>query len=485
MRNSSSRAITRARVVLLVTAAALAVAGAPARAADWPGYGLDDANTRSQGAETALGSFTVLFAHKLWRDSTLKGSTGTPAIAGGVAYVTGWDGTVRALGLRTGAELWRTTVVAPGPGVNTVVDGSIAVADDLVYAGTGTGHVVALDRATGQEQWRVHAAPWDDGHVWSSPRLFGDHLVVGIGSEEVSEDKDEYVTHGAVVALDPATGDEQWRFYVTEPDGSTGAGGSVWSTAAYDAALGLVYIGTGQHVEGTNSPYTDALLALDVSTGELRWSRQYTSGDLYRIFKLPPNGVDYDIGASPNLFTAGGRPAVGVADKGGRYAVWDRATGEPIWGVQLTPGSHLGGTMQTAATAGGRVFVSSNTMADTNWYFNPSNKTTLFSLDQGTGATQWQTVLPSAAFGAITHANGVLYVPTLSGVLFAIRATDGRIVRRLLPSGKRHPIFALNFSDSLAGGVAIADGVLLAPFGWAYLVGSSDTRSGGVAAFGL
>ena len=84
---------------------------------------------------------------------------------------------------------------------------------------------------------------------------------------------------GTVVALDAATGDEVWRFHVTDEAAGEGAGVSVWSSPAVDPERGVLYIGTGQAYSLPAPARSDSLVALDLRTGEEVWHRQFTAGD--------------------------------------------------------------------------------------------------------------------------------------------------------------------------------------------------------------
>src|SRR5262249_3142045 len=153
--------------------------------------------------------------------------------------------------------------------------------------------------------------------------------------------------------------------------------------------------------------------------GTVRWVRQFTVGDVYVIFRPPPQGPDADIGAAPNLFRIGDRDVVGVGDKAGVYAVLDRDTGETIWGRRFGSGGHLGGIMTTAAYDGPSLFLAANTWANELDFHDPGNTSTTYALDAATGAIRWQRALPSAVFGAMTYANGIVYQPTITGTVYA------------------------------------------------------------------
>lgn len=170
-----------------------------------------------------------------------------------------------------------------------MVDASIEVTADRIYAALGNGDVVALDPADGTERWRVRLDEHDATHLFSTPTLVesaaGPLLIVGVASIELTQMKPDYTFRGSVVALDPSNGEARWRFYVTEDDDTSGAGVSVWSSVAFDAERDLVFVGTGNTYEEPASPYSDSLLALEASTGDLAWHRQFTEGDVYVVFR--------------------------------------------------------------------------------------------------------------------------------------------------------------------------------------------------------
>jgi polyvinyl alcohol dehydrogenase (cytochrome) len=446
----------------------------------WGSLGHDLSNSRRQDLEAGIGPANATDLAESWRVDGLTGVTGTPAVRDGTVYVGTWAGAARAFDLGTGAPVWQNQVAPAG----TIIDDSPLVTDHLVYLGDARGRLHALDRDTGIEVWNVALDSHPNTRIFSSPVLApapptggGDVLVIGVASVELAIPKTDYTFRGSVVGLDPATGAERWRLPVSS--GTDGAGVSVWSSAAVDPALGLAYIGTGQAYEAPAGPTSDSLLAIRYGTGELAWWRQFTAGDVYTFFTPPPRGPDADIGASPNLFRAGGRDLVGVADKAGIYATFDRATGETVWARQLTAGSPLGGVMVTAAydaTAGGDgvIYVASNTM-NTAALANPadpSHQSTTFALDAATGAVLWQRPMAGATFGAMAVANGVVYQPTVPGVLHALDAADGDVLWTAEPGG------------DLGAGVSVVSGHVLAPHGFWFLTAPANPL-GGVVAYTL
>jgi quinoprotein glucose dehydrogenase len=104
---------------------------------------------------------------------------------------------------------------------------------------------------------------------------------------------------------------------------------------ALDVQRGLVFFPTGsasydfigEDRHGANL-YANCLVALDAATGKLKWYRQLVHHDIW----------DYDIPAGPNLLDVrrNGRkiPAIAQVTKMGLVFIFDRLTGEPIFGIE-------------------------------------------------------------------------------------------------------------------------------------------------------
>src|SRR5207237_4325662 len=58
------------------------------------------------------------------------------------------------------------------------------------------------------------------------------------------------------------------------------AGGSVWSTPTVDPIRRALYVATGNAYSGPEPKTTDALVALDLADGGLRWVQQMTINDV-------------------------------------------------------------------------------------------------------------------------------------------------------------------------------------------------------------
>jgi polyvinyl alcohol dehydrogenase (cytochrome) len=229
---------------------------------------------------------------------------------------------------------------------------------------------------------------------------------------------------GSVIALDVQTGAIVWRTY-TVPEGYSG--GAVWGgTPVVDGKRHAVYITTGQNYSapddvfacldalggdveaaaGCVAPhdYADAVLALDMSTGAIKWARRLQSFDVWSLacgnedFGLPrldtcksPTSPDYDVGAA-SLFTVrwgaeqgeGAHPSgdtdrrdlLGAGQKSGVYWALDPDNGSVVWATQVGPGSARGGILWGSATDGQRVYVAAANWESVAVTLIPSGQTT-------------------------------------------------------------------------------------------------------------
>ncbi|MFW5876192.1 MAG: PQQ-binding-like beta-propeller repeat protein [Myxococcota bacterium] len=441
----------------------------------WCEFGRDPENSRNNQVETAISKDTVDQLELAWEypdpsSGESFGVTSTPMVAGDTVYIGTWQNDVVALNASTGAERWRTDVEA-------VVDSTLAVTADRVYASDGAGFVHALSRRSGERLWETRVDDSSNSlHLYSSPRYIEDAnlIVVGVASLEVVGGQADYSFRGSVVALDADSGDQAWQVYLTEGNETSGTGVSVWSTAAIDAERNLIFIGTGQNYEPPASPHSDALVAIDYEAGEHVWTRQFTEDDVFVIFGDDTQiGPDYDVGASPNLYQIGDRDVVGVADKRGVYSTLDRDTGETVWAEMLGPGSSLGGVMSTAVYDEGNIYVASNEyeggMED---FAAEGNVAHLYSLDAATGDPNWTVDIPTPNFGALTMANGVLFVGTVGGEVFAVDPANG------------DTLWMVDDLEDVGGGVSVADGTLFVPHGFTFF-GTAGTTPGGLRAYRL
>jgi polyvinyl alcohol dehydrogenase (cytochrome) len=239
-------------------------------------------------------------------------------------------------------------------------------------------------------------------------------------------------------------------------------GGAVWSTPAVDPVGGAVYVGTGNAYSGAAAPTTDSIVKLDLATGAILGHLQGTAND---VFSSSTPGLDFDFGASPNLYSVGGHMVVGEGQKGGVYWAADASTMHPIWHTTIGVGSVVGGILGSTA-------------------YDPSTARVigpeslpgyLWSVSAGNGALNWvgPGVLDLVHLSPVAVSNGVVYSVTTTGFLEAwLEATGTPLFAFPL-----NPIPPTNgYSLGLASGVSVADGLVIADLG-------SQGKNGSVVAF--
>jgi alcohol dehydrogenase (cytochrome c) len=256
-----------------------------------------------------------------------------PIVVDGVMFLSGWDGYVWALDATNGRVFWRYRHAIPldVPLCCGNVNRGVAVAQSKVFFATPNGQLIALDAATGKLVWQKVFVDVRAGEsATMAPLIVKNKVIVGSSGAE-------YGVRGHIDAFDIQSGERVWRRYTVpkpgEPksetwktnDGWERGGGAAWITGSYDSDLDLLYWSTanpspdfdGSVREGDNL-YTNAVLALDPDTGEIRWHYQFTPHDVW----------DYD-GVSENiLFDQDGRKLLAHFDKNGHLFVLDRASGE-------------------------------------------------------------------------------------------------------------------------------------------------------------
>jgi polyvinyl alcohol dehydrogenase (cytochrome) len=409
----------------------------------WPVYGHDHAQTRTNIAETAITRDNVARLSKRWEIPDLVGVTGTPTVVDGVAHFCDWKGQVWAVRADTGEKVWSTMI-------GGMFVGAPAVDGDAVYASAGN-KLYRLNRHSGVKEWEAATHDHPQAQINASPVVVDGLVLQGTASFENMVRKDEYLFRGSIGGFDARTGERRWNFYSTPGDDTAGAGAGIWSTPAVDTERGLLFVGTGQGLSEPTPPMADALVAIDYRTGEKRWSTQFTYPDVFSAAN--PTGKDADVGASPNLWTVGGRDLVGAGDKGGTYHALDRDTGEVVWEVQLTPGSAFGGEIGSAAFVDGTIIASSNVGdPETN---APTNVTHLFGIDPGDGAKKWTSEeLAGKIFAPVGAVPGVAFCGTDMGKMLAVNTESGAT------------LWSMEAPAKTACGPSIVDGRLLWGYGF-------------------
>jgi polyvinyl alcohol dehydrogenase (cytochrome) len=460
-----------------VTFDAGAVMGPAEGASNWTFFGFDAENSFYNRSERKLSPANVPMLAPLWMLNTGTGMYATPAVVDGVVYYPERDRVLVAVNASDGMMRWRSPI--GGAVTYGEVNSSPLVTADRVYI-AGMGTIFAFNRENGTRVWATTLGSHPDQHIYSSPVLAGDLVVIGVASHELVSAKADYSAVGSVAAVDKTSGEIRWQIptagrQVMSKEGMpSGDGASVWSTAAVDTTRKLVFIGSGQSYEAPASALSDSLLAIDYETGTLAWSYQFTENDVYVVSAGCERGCtnDLDVGAAPNLFKVGERDAVGVGSKAGIYKAFDRETGEELWSAPLTDASPAGGQIASAAVGDGAIYVLSNQwnvyrFPTSRGGHDPMDVGMVYKLDAATGTPIWPApvMVRAPAVGHITLANGVIYFGLVDGWAYALDADTGA------------ELWKFDVGHDLACGFSIVDGVLYGGSGGLWM--SSNSRPGG------
>ena len=429
----------------------------------WNGWGVSLQNTHFQtAAHAGLTADQVPRLRLTWAfgfpDTT--SSWAQPTIAGGRLFIGSQNGTVYSLDAASGCVAW--TFTAQG-GVRAAISigrrGRAAgrPAGFTAYVADQKGFVYALDAATGRPLWTREVDDHPLVRLTGAPVLHEGRLYVPTSSYEEGGKPPGYACctfRGSVVALDAATGDLVWKAFTIadEPrllrayaDGTElrgPAGGAIWSAPTIDTRRSAIYVGVGNTYSGPAQATTDAILAFDLKTGRLRWSRQMAPSTP-DVFGCTPgdvncgerSGPDFDFGASPALATlASGRDLIVAGQKSGVvYALDPDRQGQLVWRYRAGGGSGLGGIQWGIATDGERAYVP---VAE---IYNPAPGG-LHAVDLATGVSAWYVppappvcgkpsrACSGAQFSAVTAIPGIVFSPSNDGVVRAHATKSGAVV---------------------------------------------------------
>ena len=266
--------------------------------------------------------------------------------------------TVTALEPETGKVIWQYTSPRRIHGRGIAYWPGNATVGPRLYFATDQGYMYALDMKTGQLAQNFGT----NGEV---------DVYVGVVSPEVGESRRSTFTipnpvavfrnllisgarpgegtppqpRGDIRAWDAITGKLVWEFHTIPQPGEPNhedwsgdtwknrSGCNVWSTMVPDLSTGTVFAATGEanHAVPGKNLYCNSLLALDGQTGKLKWYQQIVHHDIWDI-DMPTPPILVDVRRNGRTI-----PAVFLTGKMNLVFIFDRATGEPIYGMEERP----------------------------------------------------------------------------------------------------------------------------------------------------
>ncbi|MCU0447666.1 MAG: PQQ-binding-like beta-propeller repeat protein [Microscillaceae bacterium] len=428
-------------------------------------WGMDIQNTRFYNAlDLKINAQNVAQLQLKWTFAFPEATRARsqPTIAGNTLFTASQHGVVYAIDVATGCIRW--TYQAEDEVRSAMVIGSDKNGQaNRLYFSDFRANVYAFDLNKRKLIWKICADAHPLATITGTLTLHQNRLYVPISSTEViSAYNPQYeccTFRGSVLALDTESGSTVWKTYLlneatAQGHNSAGAkrfapsGVPVWSSPSIDTKRGVLYIGTGENYSRPATPTSDAIIALDLTTGTIKWIRQCLSEDAWNggcsnpdPANCPENhGPDYDFGAPPILLQRNGKPDLILAgQKSGKvYALDPDNQGFILWEKQVGRGGIMGGVHWGMTTNGEALFVPIN---DQSVYERDKHKPSqagLHALDVSTGQILWSKleenrcppdvkwVCAPGLSAAITMIPEVIFAASLDGRLHAYAARDGQ-----------------------------------------------------------
>lgn len=321
----------------------------------------------------------------------VSGLRSAPVFAGNTLfYPAAVTGQLLAIDADSGCIRWAYDAGAP-------LRASAAMADSLadgrrpIIITDEYTRVHAVDAYSGEIIWRVPGAyePYAATRLTGAPLAVGRQIVVPVsasGSSRAADPNYECCEgRGAVLVLDAATGERLWSWATVPPSEYTGAlspvgvrlrgpsGAPVWSNPTFDEKRGLLYVTTGENSSLPTTGTSDAIIALDIVTGEPQWTFQALANDAWNMActgtAAGPNcpsaelslRADADFGGSAVLVTLpDGTDRLLAGQKSGHLWALNPDDGSVVWQHRVGVGGSLGGNHWGVAVDDSRVFMTIN-----------------------------------------------------------------------------------------------------------------------------
>lgn len=432
------------------------------------GWGVDLSNRRFIPGEVARLPATDVPRLALKWAFAFPGATrarSQPSFAGGAVYVGSQDGTVYALDRDSGCVRWTFRAqaeVRTGITIGPWQRGSRPAGPPLGYFADLVARVYAVDLETGALAWVRKVDEHPNATTTAQPALFAGRIYQPVSSLEVVPAADPSYPccsfRGSIVALDARTGEVAWkRHTIAEEPAEAGkntrgtpilapSGAPVWNTPTLDARRKALFFGTGENYSSPAQGTSDAVLALDLDTGDPRWVFQATAGDAWNLACMPfipdksncprENGPDVDFASPPALVARDDREILVAGQKSGDVWALDPDSGRLVWHRRVGRGGNQGGQHFGLAVEGHRVFVPISDYDDAMLPVSEA-RPGLYALDAFTGEKLWATPAENVCgerrdcdpgiSQAITAIPGIVFAGHMDGRLRAYDSATGKV----------------------------------------------------------
>ncbi len=433
----------------------------------WNGWSPGTANTRFQNADVAGLSITQVGRLKLKWAYGFAGDISAfaqPTVIGNQVFVGSASGRIQALHADSGCLEW--TFEAEGPVRSAISVAPLGSKHVLLFSDL-IGWFYAVEAESGHLLWKKKPEPHEATRLTGGALVHDGVVYIPAASWEETRSMNpgyECCTfRGSITALHVSDGSQIWKTYTIpepKPRGKTAAGtakfgpsgAGVWATPTLDLKRHVIYVSTGDNYSLPATATSDAIVAMDLASGKIVWSKQTTPGDAYTSAcqgNKGPNcpegaGPDYDFGSSAILTrTAAGKDLLLAGQKSGVvYALDPDKKGEIVWQARVGKGGTIGGVQWGMATDGQNVYAAAS---DASFYntavkrvLDPKQGGGLTALRVADGSKAWYAApkpCPEKSDGcspaqsaALTAVPGVVFSGSMDGHLRAFAAEDGKVL---------------------------------------------------------
>lgn len=333
-----------------------------------------------------------------------------PVVIGSTVFYSATDsGRLFALDTESGCAKWAYesgTRLRSSLAYDVIDDEGVLVFSDQA------GMIHSVKAASGEVNWVSSGqASNNQGMLTGTPVIHEDRIIVPIsGSGVITGGNPNYEcceNHGAVTALDVRTGEKIWEYHTmpaaeyTDMVSATGvkqrgpSGAPIWTTPTVDKERSQIYVTTGENTSHPTTGTSDAVIALDLDTGEELWVFQALANDMWNfgcsadgpncIILEDTNSVDFDFGGPAVLVDAGEQELLVAGQKSGDLWALDPKTGALVWNQRVGEGTALGGNHWGITTNSERAFMTINDPGGMNGDSRPG----LYSYFLRTGEPSW------------------------------------------------------------------------------------------------
>jgi polyvinyl alcohol dehydrogenase (cytochrome) len=495
---------------------------------DWPMAGFDINNSRYQ-PDPGIKAADVPKLKVKWAFSIAGHGNAQPVVIGDWMWMLS-RGKMFALDPHSGCVRWRVDGVS-ARNTPPVFKSSLSPSGWIMIVGQGSKVVTAFDAKDGKQIWaseqlETHRA----SGITGSPVVYGDQVFVPITSgEEATSQAATYPCcsfRGSLVALDLATGKTQWKtMMISEPmqpirKNASGtqlqgpAGAAIWSSPTIDPKRKLVLVATGDSYTDAETKGADAIVAMDMKTGAIKWSTQVTEKDNFIMgcngAKLGANcptpvGPDFDFGSSPIVFKLkNGKEIVLSGQKSSIAYGMDADTGKELWKYATGRGSALGGIEWGIAADKTALYVGNSDIANMFDAYNrahgqeppfaeqqPEAQPGLTAINPANGKVLWHVVppqapcdlkggrIPGGCFNAMSAAPavmpGAVFEGTVDGWFRAYDTKNGKVLWEDSTTSRTYK--TVNGVDAQPGGGIDGNGPVIAG-GMVFVTSGHDGAAG-------